>query len=383
MPTVRSLLVAGGADPGADRDALLAQARSPAHKLAATLLSLWERDGEPLTAQQATELAGHRDRLDRYARTWEAIGKVAPDAYLIKGFTISSLYPDGVARSAGDLDVICHDLADIWAAAAYLFEVGWEVCAFTVTAARPGDGLAYNVMVELTLPEDDALGQPFAVGLLSAEIGTSTRVPPYWLHQPQRSPLATTMAALVAERWERPFLSRDMLDFMLLARQLGADDIAVLREHLARTLLWPEWQEARRSLARLGWQLPFDLPEAASLARQARIRRLVRDGARLVNPIRSMAFVAQRTVESEGARFAESVSDFFHERIGARHALAAGMPMFGVPVGPPEPDVAGLRLVQHGHHLVASCPVGVYLLVTGACKRGWLDLVSADGAAPE
>ena len=391
--TVARLLPARGADPHADDGELLAAARAPRHKLAATLLSLWELDGRALTPAQRAELAAHRERLEVYRATWQALNKAAPDAFLLKGFGIAALYPAGVLRSAGDLDVVCTTSAGLWAASRLLLDDGWQVSAFTVFAARPGDTVIEqeapdgtgpcHVLVEITRPGPDPDGDELAVGLTTAEIVTLTSRPPYQLARPPRAPLAANLVALAAELWERDYRSRDLLDLALLAERLTAADLDALRDGLDRTGLWPEWQTLTDAVARLGWPLPLVLPETPGAARRERLSRRVRAAARWSHPVRALGYAAQSGVERESV-LADRASDLLHERIGAHRALALGLPLFGVPLGgegsdgSSAPSASGLEFVRRGRGLVALSPAGSYLLAAGACRQEWIER-AADG----
>lgn len=382
---VFALLAARGASPayrespgGGDapqRDRILATAASEQHKLGATLLSIWERDGVALDAPAQAELAAYRERRDRYQVVWDQISKIAEDAYLLKGATLAALYPPGVLRSAGDIDIVCPNVDLLWAIAAHLVGEGWEVAAFTVLCARPGDELPQHVTVELTRPGSPEFGEELAVGLTTVEIITTTSQPPYQLVRPVRSPLAASAVALVAERWERQLRSRDLLDLALLSERMTGPDIAELRDGLARTGLWPEWNALAAAVARQGWQC-VHLPEAESAARRERVRRVVRAVARGLRPVRLLALVAQESVEGDTGRFRDLLADLIH-RIGVLRVLALGLPLFGVPVEAADgPAPGALELVRTGRHVLARTPVGTFLLTAGSCREEWLEEVA-------
>lgn len=384
VETVRRLLAARGEDPGADGgdDGLLRAARGAKHKLAATLLSLWELDGRTLTPGQRAELAAHRERLEIYRAVRARLAEAAPNSFVLKGASIAAYYPPGVLRSAGDLDFVCTDTEGLWGAATCLLKDGWQVAAFTVMAARPGDwvidqeGPDYtppcHVLVELTRPGPDPAGEELAVGLTTVEIITATAQPPYQLARPPRSPLAANLVALAAELWEREYRSRDLLDLALLAERLDSEDLDALREELTRTGLWPEWQTLTDAVAALGWPLPLVLPETAGAALRERVARRVRAAARWTHPVRALAYAAQHGVERESG-LADRASDLLHERVGAYRALALGLPLFGVPID--GHGTSGLEFVRIARNLVALSPAGSFLLAAGAARQEWIDAV--------
>jgi hypothetical protein len=394
VETVTRLLVARGADLRSDDGELLAAARAPRHRLAATLLSLWELDGRVLTSAQRAELAAYRERLEAYRATWRSLSKAAPDAFVLKGSGIAVLYPDGVLRSADDLEVVCTTSDDLWAAARALLDDGWQVASFTVHAARPGDSLIEqtapdqtarcHVLMKITRPGPDAAsGDELSVTLTTAEMVTDPSRSPYQLARPPRAPLATHLVALAAELWGREPRSRDLLDLALLVEQLDADDLKALRDELNRTGLRPEWQTLTDAVADVGRPLPVVLPETPGVALRERMARRVRAAARWSHPVRALAYAAQFGVERESA-LADRASGLLHERIGVYRALLLGLPLFGVPldgdaagtrVAQRPPGALGLEFVRIGRSLVVLSPIGSYLLAAGAHRQEWIDQV--------
>ncbi|MGW7611468.1 hypothetical protein ACWGKW_30260 [Streptomyces sp. NPDC054766] len=131
--------------------------------------------------------------------------------------TIAGLYPPGALRAAGDLDVVCPGHADLWNCARHLAANGWGLAAFTVSPARTGDSVPLHLGAEFRSPAPEPSPNPYAVGLFTAEIVTEVRAPAWQLTRPSRSPLAACAVALVVERWERPFRTRDLLEWTTTA----------------------------------------------------------------------------------------------------------------------------------------------------------------------
>lgn len=380
LHTVETLLGQGRTAPRAD---VLNTARSAQHKLAATLLSLWEQEPDGLSAPEQAELSAARERLERYRRLHEDLAKAAPDIFILKGLTVAALYPAGIVRSAGDLDVLCPSAEDFWACAKHLVDNGWDLEAFTVWQARSGDALPYHLLAELSLPDPAAPdAEPLVAGLVTAELITDVRHRPIQLARPAASPLAVSLVALVAERWERRFRSRDLLDLTLILDRLAANDagsgaetgaetdaVRAAAADLTRAGLWPQWQQAVAEIRRLGWPAP-QLPMPPFAVRRQQAARLLRALIRRLHPVRAIAAVALAGVEAEAGRLADLAADLTH-RIGARRVLRAGLPLFAVPLQDPTRTEA-LRLDDVRGHLVARTPVGSFLLVAGAAREQWL-----------
>jgi hypothetical protein len=165
---------------------------------------------------------------------------------------------------------------------------------------------------------------------------------------------------------------------MLLLGALDRPELAQVGADLARTGLLPEWREAMRRIARLGWRPPVDLPAPSAAAGRERLLRAGRAARRWGSPVRALAAAAQSGVEDQAGRFADTASDLLHRWVGVRRVLAAGAPLFAVPLDDrQEPE---WHLDEAGRQLVARTPIGSFLLVCGAARQEWLD--EASGGAP-
>ncbi|WP_162907790.1 nucleotidyltransferase family protein [Allorhizocola rhizosphaerae] len=363
---LRGLMCRRGVPESVDDATLLALARDPAHKLAATLLSAWAAEGRALPVRQREELDNHRSRIERYERAWSSIVDAAPQAYVVKGPSIAAHYPAHLVRAAGDLDVVCRRADDLWAVAVRLVEQGWEVAATTVQLSER-DGL--DILLQLQQPPDNALGVPYVVDLTTADVATSLRTRAHQLSNRDTSPLATSAIALVAERWERRFNSRDVLDLYLLERAATPQDMAALRIGLAESGLGRAYRQLTRAVDRSGLvsehRARLDAPSRVD------IRRVADRTRRWMHPVRALGYLAATTVEDERGPLVDRIGQLVHERAGARRLLSLGLPLFGVPLSH-DPAGVGLRLTDQGGQLVAHTPVGSFMLVGAACRAEWL-----------
>lgn len=377
---LRELLISRGVPATADDDALLRWARDPKHKLGVTLLSAWQACGRTLPADQLGELDDNRRRIERYRGTWKVVTEQAPDARLVKGTVIAAHYPPGLLRGAGDLDVICP-AAQLWRAASVLIGQGWELGAFAVLNARiPRLGRGQEVprwqpqiSVALYQPSDTSIKDPYEVELRTVDVATSLRLPAWRLAGVPLPPIAASVLALAAERWERPFRSRDVYDLAVLSDHLGEAELAGLRTALTITGLWPEYRELAGLLRRSGLRQPPELAGEQIAALRARLVRAARTAARWSHPVRVLGYLISVTVDKDRGKLADWVAQIVHERIGTRRLLRLGLPLFTVPLTAPAADGDEMRLVQRGPHLVAVTPAGSFLLVAGSCQEAWLD----------
>lgn len=375
---LRRLLWARGVPSVATDEELIEASRDERHKLVMTLLSAFEATGRPLTPEQREELGKYRDRIERYRAAWKEVHAVAPDAYRVKGEEIAQFYPEGVIRPSSDLDVVIRDPAQLWAAALRMVELGWDIGALTIVESRTGDGP--DILVEAQRYGDESFfGVYYGVELRTVDIPTSVRQPAYQVPDPAGSPLAVNTIALLAERWEREFTSRDRLDLALLVSRYSEADQAALVIALTEVEMWPEWRELSSEIAKLGWLPDLEVLRAAERKHYPTRAKRLAHGLRLWgHPLRAMAFVAQSTVDEDRGKVADAFASFVGNYIGARRVYGLGVPVFGVPLPePPDGRPDRLSLVRRGRHLVASSPVGEFLLVTGSCPAEWIEEAAA------
>ena len=377
---LRQLLISRGAPAAGDDESFLRIARAPDHKLAVTLLSAEAAAGRPLRSAELTELAANRHRIDCYGKAWSVVSGAAPDAYIVKGSSIGAYYPPDLLRAAGDMDVICP-AAQLWSAARDLINVGWQVSGFTIfpawaSASRAAGGL--EILIELSQPSDTEIEEPYAVELRTVEVATSILRPAQRLTEPLPA-VAGNILALVAERWERPFRTRDVYDLAVLCDHLDPAERTRLCAALTATGLWPEMRELGSQLGRSGLRPAPDLPGSRRLAWRARAARLAGSAVRWSHPVRVLGYLSLTTTDTDRGALADRLASVVHERIGAWRLLRLGLPLFAVPLpstqasdSPASSTPDAVRLVRFGSHLVALTLVGQFLMTAGSCPETWL-----------
>ncbi|HEX9624761.1 MAG TPA: hypothetical protein VF979_10315 [Streptosporangiaceae bacterium] len=402
---LRQLLISRGMRSDADDEAMLAAARSAKHKLHITVLSARESAGQSLSPEQQAELAAYRHRLEQYRAAWSIVADAAPHAQVVKGWTIGDHYPPGLLRSAGDLDVVCPP-GELWGAARALIDRGWELEAMTIFPSGPASAPSCSapsrsapsdvsdrchVLMAVTRPSDcDLIEDAYDVELRTADVATSIRVPARALNGNSLSPAAANVLALAAERWERPFRSRDVYDLAILAGQLDRAGLDSLGGALTATMLWPQMRELSRLLRRSGLAAEPAQPGRRREAWRARAARLRRSSALWSNPLRVAGLASISTTDADRGALADRLAHAVQRRIGSWRLLRLGLPLFAVPLtsvpvpvpvpgpGPADSraDVDGLKLERRGPHLIARTPIGSFLLVAGSCPQAWLEEVS-------
>ncbi len=380
---LRQLLVSRGVPADADDEALLVAAGSAQHKLHITVLSARESAARPITPDQQAELAAYRDRLKQYRGAWSIVSAAAPRSQVLKGWTIGDHYPAGLLRSAGDLDVVCAP-DEIWLAARALVDEGWEMEAITLFPTRRGAALDVSgwchILMDLIKPSDsDFIDDPYEVELRTADVATNLRIPARRLDDTPLPPAAASVLALAAERWERPFRTRDIYDLGILTRQLDQAALAALSDALTATTLWPALRELADLLVRADLGPPPALPGSRQAAWRSRVAQVRRSILLWSHPLRAAGLLATSTVDEDRGALADRVSHAVQRRIGSWRLLRLGLPLFAVPLPGTDtgPAVDRLTLERRGPHLVARTPVGSFLLVAGSCPESWLTEASA------
>lgn len=383
LGALRQLLVSRGVPPDADDAALLAASRAGLHKLHVTVLSAREAAGQRLPPDQQAELDAYRDRLQRYREAWSVVREVAPHAQVVKGWTIGEHYPPGLLRASGDLDVVCPP-GELWRAAATLIDQGWETEALTLFPAGPGSAADVStwchVLMEVARPSDSSrIEDPYGVELRTADVATSLRVPARRLDGTPLPIAAANVLALAAERWERPFRTRDVYDLGILTGQLDQAALDALNDALTATMLWPEMRELAGLLRRSGIGLGPSQPGSSRAAWRTHAARLRRSAALWAHPLRAAGLLVTSTGDTDRGARADRMAHAVERRIGAWRLLRLGLPLFAVPL-PAAPDAElpdGLVLERRDPHLIARTPIGSFLMVAGSCPEDWL--VEASG----
>jgi hypothetical protein len=383
---VTRLLLAHDRGAGGDEDKIAAAAASPRHKLEAVLLSCRRQEGHPLTRAQLATLALHERRLARYRAAWKLIQRQAPSAYQVKGSEIASHYPPGVIRGSGDLDVICPATAELWDAAAALRRRGWDFGALTIMPPHPATSAATSkpwrrhlatdpagdceVLLHLESTQGD--DPPCHLDFSSVAVSTSARLPPRHITDPFSSPAATSLVVLVAERYERRFTTRDVLDAALLGASLGTEGTASLRNALTETRLWPEWAELARSVARCRMLPALPRGERRGIAPWQRVSRAADVARRWGHPTRAAGYLMLGTVDEERNAMWERFAYTAGRRVSAQRLLELGVPLFAVPLDD-SVQTPALSFSPHDRQLCCTTPLGSFLLVASACPEADID----------
>lgn len=268
-------------------------------------------------------IAGERLRLQRYQVLRSTIEAVAPTAYDLKGLSLAALYPRGLLRSMSDLDIVAADIAQLWTIGATLGREGFAPHA--LTAVRQSGRLEIVVSFVQVDPDRNESVEvstvPLAAGLVA--------FPRLHSSFPGRARLRH-LAAILDERFERPFHLRDAVDLiLLLAAPVPEEEVQTL---LAVTRLSPEY----RALWRLATvTFPFCHAVLPLPDRRLEALELAQRGAMQIAALRHPArwirrLLLNRRLSSDRLGWLAARGWQWARRVSTEAALAEGLPVFGI-----------------------------------------------------
>lgn len=326
----RELLDAEYASPSM----LVYAAKREHRRLPTLLLSVFESEGEPLGSGARDELRRARERARDYRELHEAISEVA-ECRALKGAYLAGLYPKGLRRPVGDLDLVFADEPSLWRGVRRALDLR-EVTQIGF-ALHGEEGREIGIELHWS-SEDDLLD-----GTASAEFHTAA-LPGDSATVPVRSALpenawAAGLLGLAEERFQRPFGIRDAIDvYMMAACAPAADEVVEALRGCCREPEIVELLTYTGGLLDIGPLKP--LSGALSAPADEEIERRARESRRPGVP-----------------------SD--EEDVVRR--FSAGLPVQGFMLRRRDdrPDWSGVRRHEFSHGWIAMSPIGDFLLCGG------------------
>lgn len=301
-----------------------------------------------------------RRQLERYHEVCAAVTAQGPTRFeVMKGSAIAARYPKPLLRSSGDLDLAVSD-DGFWRAAAAVLAEGFTLDAIAVLPGEDGrPGFTLHAFRTGTATDHDD-----HVDLASAPwIGDLWHSRPSW--QPFDAipdPALRQLLLVAAERWERPFGLRDLIDTAVLVAGSDRSGMASLLRQAAQVGVGTALAELLGSAANLGLIDDDSMPDRSRRRGVpgvvGGIRRQVRMGMSGA-PLRRLesAYMFRRR------RLAGRVFNLVTGGLPARLAVSRGLAAFGVRVddapGCPDGAVAWRDRDRLG------TPIGTFALTTG------------------
>ncbi|MFE5867720.1 hypothetical protein ACFQ6V_03580 [Streptomyces roseifaciens] len=310
---------------------LLAAARKAHYTLPYLVLSALHRDDHPMSAAARETLERALRRARHYEDVLAGITARVP-VQVIKGPLLARVYPEGLLRPQGDLDLVAEDEPDLWRAVRLLMSEPPLYVGVSVLGA-PGR----HVVVTMTWqPEDPLLDPELRVEVATAALVGDDAAVPIRPRMPA-DPLTANLLALAEERFQRPFHPRDAIDVHLL----GAAEPEPPAGLVPAVVTYRLAPEVRELLAYAAQRLPLgSLSGIGAALDTAAEEELARRAA-------------HRTPDAQDT--------------GTPGALAAGRPLYGMPLRPADGRAHWDRARLHSFHddALLLTPVGDYLLVSG------------------
>jgi hypothetical protein len=333
--------------------AVLGAVRRAEPKLAPTWLAATALTGDALSEAAAAEVAAAARRQDYYLRLLADLGDRFPYLRPIKGPAVVRCYPPGLVRHLGDLDAAVPTEDDAYAVGAALLADGWRRYSLDLRVV----GGVRHVLLTVTRPADHPDEPIHGVQISTLEMsGNLLGLQPVPRLAGARVE-TRSLVSIVAERAERPYELRDLLDAVVLLRSLGTADVAEAGRVISDVALAPEARELASLLERYAADAP-PLPVTPESWRTS-ARRAARVGAGMARPERLAARVAGHAVAvGRGARMGGALLGRLAERVPVRWALDAGCAVSGAPLDGAAATAVGRAVPDD----VYRTPVGDWLL---------------------
>lgn len=173
---------------------------------------------------------------------------------IVKGSRYASLYPDGVFRFQGDLDLLIEDEATYIACLKRLFDAGFIQKASHLTQAKDGGVYASTILFE---PEQGNMSGPKSL-FVELHLRAFPVTPLSYLNMVDAAHVvlkeevrsALTLLAEFPHRYAKVqhFTHRDVLDTLLIFSRLHVDDVYSLSGAVSKHFLWSGVALLRRHL---------------------------------------------------------------------------------------------------------------------------------------
>lgn len=291
-----------------------ARAQRPGSGIAALVASLYASEGFSLGSGSRDEVRRAIRRNAVYEHTCLSL-QGRDNIAVLKGPIIGSMYPSGVIRPVGDLDLVCpaESETNFWQHVASVRGT-FKPERLSLTRLKYQDQT--HLVVELSKKSDDALLDRS----LRVEIGTfgfigHGRQVPFRCNLPE-SILIRNLLAVAEERFSRDYVLSDILDAQVLLSQVQHFELEDLVINAAHWNLAPELLElvtlgaqASPELTDTVNELKNPLSEAAACETSRRAAAIASVNFDISNtPIDSEGFLRERSIEIRRTKYSPNRS---------------------------------------------------------------------------
>lgn len=312
---------------------LILRSKAIGPTLSAVGLSTLESEGVSLGPAAAAELARYRRRHEMYSSVLAQLDNLP--YRVVKGPVLADLYPEGIVRHAGDLDLEL-DEQTAWKATRLICD---HIQAEAVHVSYFGESaeLVISVVWE---GEDSLLDPTFSVDLATTILGGDGRAVQPRTTRGELHSMDLTLLALAEERFQREFRGSDVVDLLLMLRT------------------YPDHAEHWAPLAEK-YNLAPELSELVTLTEN------VVESEVLSRLLGQMKDAAEGEIERRQMYQPDSASDgSFESKVTFQEGLENQGSWHGYPLTGVKPtDVRMPVITDHEFGPILESPIGTYLLV--------------------
>lgn len=338
------------------------------HEMKVLLASAWQSEGTEISPPIAYEVEMFRTRFDNHRKLFSELSHDVPRLRVVKGYEVADLYPQGWVRGGKDLDVQAADQSDVWTASRWLLDRGWS-CSSVFLQRIEGSDTVITVLRSGSL--DPMFMRPETI-----EVGSVAFVGNFYGLKPRlasslQNKLTGNLLHLVGileQRLERLLVARDVVDAIVLFREIDEQELPALWDVIDKLDFWKEWNQLAYVLDYLEL-VPNEVLSPARLkpiqrsSALRRRRRALRQAVKPATLVRGFLHeVSARNFDSQLARRAASE---LPKVVSPATMYRAGLPLVGVPVSTePAADQVETELIDG--RFVVRCPLGIYLAIAGS-----------------
>lgn len=374
----------GVAVDGTDPIDVLYAASEPAHKLGPVLLSAWEAQGHDIGPAARAQLEALRRTASRRTGLVAELDETAGGITVVKGPSLAARYPDGWVRHYVDLDLCLADEGKLFAVWAWLAEHGFEPASVGTFRSSGRTNWAVSMVGPSPTPYAEP---PEYVDLQTYDLyGHPPALPSRDVTGTGGLPAADVQAvhdvlAILEERFQRPFSTRDLLDVVVCYDALSQPARERLPALVEANGLAPEWVAL---LGMIGDPGALGLPVAAPLPGE-RLRGLASRRATALRDLRRARTRARQRLQrrllgldvpkqphghaeppqARLRRLLRESADRMLDLGDRARSWEDGLLLFGVLVSPEAQPPQAWGLSPAGAPRIAETPNGRYLLTAG------------------
>lgn len=338
------------------------------HEMKVLLASAWQAEGIEISPPIAYEVEMFRTRFENHRKLFNELSNDVEGLRVVKGYEVADLYPQGWVRGGKDLDVQAVDQSTVWTASRWLMDRGWSCASVFLQEI---EGVDTVIIVLKSEPLDAMFMRPETI-----EVGSVAFVGNFYGLAPR---LASSfgdrlkgnllhIVGILEQRLERLLVARDVVDAIVLLREIDESELRTLWEVIDSLDFWKEWNQLAYVLDYLEL-VPNDVLSPANRKPQQRastLRRRRRAATQALKPTTlARGFLHEVSARHFDGQLARRTASELPKVVSAVSMYRAGLPLVGVPVSL-EPGAEAVTTEVVNGRLVVRCPLGIYMAIAGS-----------------